>query len=108
LKTVLGASLLLALVSCTKNKMESKPLDLASKGRTVYMSACIACHNGDPKQEGVLGPAVYGSSKELLAARILTATYPEGYKPKRPSKTMVALPHLKDDIDAIHAYLNAP
>ncbi|MEQ1878423.1 MAG: cytochrome c, partial [Bdellovibrionia bacterium] len=73
-----------------------------------YMSACIACHNSDPKVDGILGPAIHGSSKELLEARILRAEYPTGYTPKRNSKTMVALPHLKGDIDALVAYLNSP
>ena len=106
--------LALSLLSsgCTKKNMEkntdSKPPDPVTRGRSVYMTACMACHNSDPKVDGVLGPPVYGSSLELLTARIMTATYPPGYTPKRPSKTMVALPHLKDDIDAIHAYLNAP
>ena len=76
------------------------------KGKGVYMANCIACHNADPKLDGTLGPAVAGSSKELLEARVLRGTYPEGYKPKKASMTMVALPHLANQIDALHAYLN--
>jgi hypothetical protein len=33
--------------------------------------------------------------------------YPPGYQPKRTTKTMVALPHLKGEIEAIHAYVNS-
>ncbi len=79
-----------------------------ARGKSVYMGACIACHHSDPRQAGALGPEIAGSSKELLEARIMRAQYPDGYTPKRPSRTMVALPHLKDDIDSLHSYLNSP
>lgn len=108
-----------AFSSCTKKDPASqtgetatqeKPADgnamLVARGKSMYMSNCIACHNADPKVDGVLGPSVHGSSMELLEARILQATYPPGYQPKRPTKTMVALPHLKNELNAIHAYVN--
>lgn len=69
------------------------------------MSNCIACHSQVPAQDGALGPAVSGSSYELLEARVLRAEYPEGYTPKRESRVMIALPHLAQDIDALTAYL---
>lgn len=80
--------------------------DLAKRGRAIYSTQCIACHNSDPHLAGALGPEVFGSSKELLEARILRAEYPAGYKPKRETHSMVPLPHLKPELDAIHAYLN--
>jgi len=80
--------------------------ELSARGRGVYLSNCIACHSQDPKKNGSLGPALYGSSKELIEARVLRGEYPPGYKPKRNTHVMVALPHLKNDIEAIHAYLN--
>jgi mono/diheme cytochrome c family protein len=107
---LLRAGILLALVSCTKNKTETAadPAQaLRDRGKAIYSSACIACHNADPKVSGALGPDIAGSSRELLEARILRAAYPEGYKPKRESRTMVALPYLKDDIESLHAYLNS-
>jgi mono/diheme cytochrome c family protein len=70
------------------------------------MGNCIACHAQDPSQDGALGPAVVGSSRELLEARVLRAEYPPGYTPKRDSQIMIALPHLANEIDALHAYLN--
>ena len=82
--------------------------DPVAKGRTVYMANCIACHNSDPKRSGSLGPEVYGASLELLEARILRGEYPAGYEPKRKTKVMVALAHLKADIPALQAFLNAP
>jgi mono/diheme cytochrome c family protein len=77
-----------------------------ARGRVIYQTQCIACHNSDPKKAGALGPDVFGSNLELLEARIMRAQYPEGYKPKRETHTMVPLPHLKADIPAIQAYLN--
>jgi hypothetical protein len=59
----------------------------------------------DPAETGALGPAIKGSSRELLEARVIHAAYPPGYTPKRTTTTMVALPHLSGDIDALAAYL---
>lgn len=91
----------------------SKPKDAtaqvgptAERGRAVYQTQCTACHNADPRKPGSIGPDVFGSSKELLAARILKAEYPAGYKPKRETHAMVPLPHLKNEIDSIHLFLN--
>jgi mono/diheme cytochrome c family protein len=72
----------------------------------VYVTNCAICHNVDPSVDGSLGPAVAGSSLELLEARLLRNTYPEGYTPKRDSRVMMALPYLKEDIPAMAAYLN--
>ncbi len=98
------------LVACP-NKPETKsPSEVANpveRGKNIYVANCTACHAVDPKKDGSLGPAIWGSSRELVEARVLHAAYPEGYKPKRPSKIMVALPHLKNDIESIAAYLNA-
>lgn len=82
--------------------------DVVVRGRTVYAANCIACHGADPQKAGTLGPDVYGSSMALLEARMLRAEYPPGYEPKRKSAAMPKLVHLKDDIPALHAFLNAP
>jgi mono/diheme cytochrome c family protein len=105
----LGAILLLSVFtfnSCIKN--DSKPLTaLENRGKSVYMGNCIACHNQDPQLVGSVGPNISGSSLELVTARILHQSYPPGYKPKRPTGLMPALPFLESDIPAIHAYLNS-
>lgn len=80
--------------------------ELVARGRAVWMSNCIACHAQDPNVDGALGPAVAGSSYELLEARVVHGTYPPGYKPKRESGIMIALPHLENDIGALEAFLN--
>ncbi len=77
------------------------------RGRAVYLSTCIACHNPDPSLNGPLGPAVMGSSKELLEARILHKKYPDGYRPKRETALMPTFPELENDLPALHAFLNS-
>ena len=83
------------------------PEELVAAGRSTYMANCIACHAMDPTIDGALGPAVAGSSIELLEARIVHGGYPEGYEPKRPSRVMVPLPHLEPRIPELAAYLQA-
>lgn len=77
----------------------------AAKGRQVWVGQCVACHNNDPSKDGPVGPAVKGSSSELLEVRVLHARYPPGYKPKRDSKVMPARPDLAASITDLAAYL---
>ena len=79
---------------------------LALEGKRVYQNVCIACHNGDPTLDAALGPAVAGSSVELLEARVVRGEYPPGYTPKKPgSGVMPAFPYLAEQIPALAAYL---
>jgi len=77
----------------------------AAEGEFIYMMNCIICHNEDPSKPGGMGPEIKGSSKALVSARVLYAKYPKGYKPKRATKFMKPLPHLKGDIDDLAAFL---
>jgi mono/diheme cytochrome c family protein len=77
----------------------------AERGRQVYVAQCTSCHSSDPAQNGPLGPAVKGSTRELLEARLLRGTYPPGYTPKRPSAVMQPMPHLAGGLDDLAAYL---
>lgn len=95
----------LFLFSCTKETSTLSPLE--KRGEAVYTSNCISCHNVDPRQEGSLGPAVAGSSAELIYARVMKQSYPPGYKPKRDSHLMPALPFVEKDIPALEAYLKS-
>ncbi len=97
-----AASLLLLWVACS-----DAPKDAAEQGRRIYVANCIACHNLDPGREGVMGPAITGSSLELLEARLLRGEYPDGYTPKRDSTLMVPLPYLAGDLPALEAYLRS-
>ena len=79
----------------------------AQKGRTIYSLHCISCHNPNPAKDGSLGPALQGSSLELLTARVIHGEYPPGYTPKRPTHIMQKLPLTEDEVKALHAYLNS-
>lgn len=98
--------LLLFLGACTKK--ESAPISPVEKGKRLYSTHCTACHSPNPKVDGAIGPAIAGSSQELIEARVLRGDYPPGYTAKRKTKLMTTFPFLKDDIPALHAYLNSP
>lgn len=83
------------------------PEERIAAGRVMYNANCIACHAMDPTQDGALGPAVAGSSAELIEARILRGEYPTGYTPKRETRVMVPLPHLQDKLPELVAYLDS-
>jgi mono/diheme cytochrome c family protein len=77
----------------------------AERGRQVYLAHCTSCHSSEPAQNGPLGPAVKGSSRALLEARLLRGAYPPGYTPKRPSAVMQPMPHLAGSLDDLGAFL---
>lgn len=76
-----------------------------AKGRQVWLGQCVSCHNTEPAKDGPVGPAVKGSSPELLEARVLRASYPPGYTPKRATKVMPARPDLAASIPDLVTYL---
>lgn len=78
----------------------------AERGQRVYLANCTACHHIDPTLNGTLGPAIAGSSRALISARVLGGKYPPGYTPKRDSQLMQPLPYLRDEIDDLAAYLD--
>lgn len=77
----------------------------AARGRAVYETNCTACHHPDPRLDGTLGPALAGSPKDLVEARVIRGEYPPGYTPKRETRLMVPLPHLAPYVDDIALYL---
>ncbi len=109
--SILAASFLIAACTPKSSSTTSSPTlsenDLPARGKKVYGQNCTACHNPNPKLDGTIGPAIAGSSLELISARVLHANYPAGYKPKRDSHQMPALPSLEPEIPALHAFLNA-
>ena len=70
-----------------------------------YVTTCMACHNRDPDLARSKGPPIAGSSRELVADRILYLKYPPGYKPKRTTHNMRAQPQLANKIDDLVAFL---
>ena len=95
----------LGLAGCSKESKETSKGADWKRGRAVYVANCVACHNNDPSKDGPIGPAIKGSSKELIEARILNTSYPPNYKPKRTTKVMPQFPFLKDEIPYLAAYL---
>jgi mono/diheme cytochrome c family protein len=79
-----------------------------TKGRQVWLGQCVSCHNTDPSKAGPVGPAVKGSSRALVEARVLHAAYPPGYKPKRDTKIMPPRPDLAASVGDLAAYLRQP
>jgi hypothetical protein len=56
----------------------------------------------------MIGPSLAGSSLELLRAKVLKGEYPVGYKPKRATPSMAAIPSLtENDIVALEAFINS-
>ena len=93
------------LLACTNGEDEGRS-EQALRGESIYKNVCIACHAPDPTQDGPLGPAIAGSSLELLRARVVRGEYPPGYQPKRPTLSMPSFPYLEEDLPALEAYLN--
>ena len=96
---------LLALASCSGGDT-GVPDTPVARGESTYKHVCIACHAANPSEDGSLGPAIAGSSRELIEARVVHASYPEGYEPKRNTQAMPKLPHLAGAVDDLAAYLN--
>ncbi|MBI1846827.1 MAG: cytochrome c [Candidatus Rokubacteria bacterium] len=71
----------------------------------MFQSQCISCHNMDPSKPGAIGPAVTGSSRELIEAKVVHGTYPPGYTPKRLSTVMPPQPQMAPDVQALADYL---
>jgi len=90
---------------CSGDSEETAKSGDWQRGRAVYVANCVACHNSDPSKDGPIGPAIAGSSKELLEYRVLSTAYPQGYKPKRDTKVMPSFPFLKSEIPYLAAYL---
>jgi mono/diheme cytochrome c family protein len=85
----------------------SRTLSPAQRGEVLYRTNCASCHGSNPKQQGPIGPAIAGSPRELLEARVLHRSYPSGYHPKRSSHLMLSMPWMAGHIDDLKAYLDA-
>jgi mono/diheme cytochrome c family protein len=91
--------------ACSKSETPSEAVSDRERGRAVYVANCVACHNNDPSKDGPIGPAIKGSPKELIEARVLRSSYPPNYKPKRRTKIMPQFPFLESEIPFLAAYL---
>ena len=98
---------LLAALALLAGCGKSAPRTEAQQGQTIYSLHCTACHNPNPKQDGSLGPALAGSSLDMLLARVMRGEYPPGYAPKRSTHIMQPLPLTEEEVKSLHAYLNS-
>jgi mono/diheme cytochrome c family protein len=94
----------IALAACSERGEVQTP---AQRGEQFYRNVCTTCHGIEPDQDGVIGPAIAGASLELIEAKVLRGVYPPGYQPKRNTKTMPPLPHLKQHVADLAAFLQA-
>lgn len=81
------------------------------KGKRLYLSNCIQCHNKDPNLKGSLGPEMVDAPLSVMTSKVMTGVYPAvlpaGFVPKRKSKAMRKIPKLEKDIPAIHAWVQS-
>ena len=84
---------------------------MIDKGRRLYLSNCLQCHNKDPNVKGSIGPEMVDAPLDVMTSKVMTGKYPEklpaGFVPKRQTKLMRPIPKLKADIPAIHAYVQS-
>ena len=102
----LTATILEVGMACNKKDANADPK--IAHGQVLFAANCISCHNMNTSMDGTLGPALKGSSLELIQARVLRAEYPPGYPPKRTTHIMPKLPLTEENIKDLHAFLNAP
>lgn len=84
------------------------PDEPLSQGQRIYVANCAMCHTMDPAQGGPRGPALAGTSLELLERKVLEGRYPPGYAPKRPTAMMPSFPHVRPYIPELAEYLQNP
>lgn len=106
-RSPLAALFAAALAALVLAGCHPKPVTPLDRGRIVYMTKCVECHNRDPNLAGVKGPPIAGSSEELIEARALRLSYPPGYKPKRTTHQMRKMPNLKPEIPNLALFLQA-
>lgn len=81
------------------------------KGKRLYMANCIQCHNRDPNVKGPIGPEMVDAPLSVMISKVMTSNYPSplpaGFVPKRKSHAMRAIPKLRNDIPAIHGWVQS-
>ncbi len=110
----MNSSLLLgALISSLlfSNSLLSADQTTLDKGKRLYLSNCIQCHNKDPNLKGSLGPEMVDAPLSVMTSKVMTGAYPAvlpaGFVPKRKSKAMKKIPKLQNDIPAIYEWVQS-
>lgn len=82
-----------------------------NRGRQLYLSNCISCHNKDPNLKGPIGPEMIDAPLEVMTSKVMTGAYPAklplGFVPKRKSKLMRKIPKLEKEIPLIYEYVQS-
>lgn len=81
------------------------------KGKRIWTTVCIQCHNKDPNVKGAIGPETVDAPLEVMQSKVLTGKYPDplpaGFVPKRKTSAMRPLPQHADDVPAIWEYVQS-
>lgn len=84
---------------------------IIEKGKRLYLSNCIQCHNRDPSKKGPIGPEMTDAPLSVMTSKIMTGVYPTvlppGFVPKRKTKAMRKITKLEKDIPAIFAFVQS-
>ena len=93
------------------NSLLSADQATIDKGRRLYLSNCIQCHNKDPNLKGSIGPEMVDAPLVIMTSKVMTGKYPAvlptGFVPKRKSSAMKKIPKLQNDIPAIYAWVQS-
>jgi len=101
----LGLALLAIVTMACAGESEEPSDPAAARGEKIYRNICVVCHHANPIQDGPLGPAIAGASRELLEAKLLRGEYPAGYTPQRDTQQMPRFEYLEPTLDDIAAFL---
>ncbi len=105
---IMGAFLGSLFISNLSHSADQAQID---KGRRIWMSTCIQCHNRDPNVKGSIGPEVIDAPLSVMTSKVMTGQYPNplpaGFVPKRKTKAMRKLPQFEKDIPAIFAFVQS-
>jgi mono/diheme cytochrome c family protein len=105
---LVGALISSLLFSTSLLSADQATLD---KGKRLYLSNCIQCHNKDPNLKGSLGPEMVDAPLSIMTSKVMTGAYPAvlpaGFVPKRKSKAMKKITKLKNDIPAIYEWVQS-
>ncbi len=79
----------------------------ANEGKQIYTSVCMKCHNANPSKPGSIGPDLYTTPLAVFKTKVVTGTYPAGYKPKRKTRIMPKFHHLTTKVNLVYNYIRS-
>jgi mono/diheme cytochrome c family protein len=76
------------------------------RGKAIYTTKCISCHNANPDKKGSIGPAIDDSTATLIILKTQYKKYPKGYKPKRKTNIMPKIPLSDKQLYYLYEYIS--